>query len=300
MSCDTAGTTYNIDGTNYSVPATLSDDNKDVCRATNILDRLHKDFTDKYYTTAGQGSDTATKTVVDNASSKPSYYLRNQPISNTDGTDVNRFYENVTNSSANSGAYKDRGYYRKMISVIMKGENANNIAETDYDKAPTSITELNDFTTNADGFKGIYGLNRIIEILEKKINTILTGLSPIHPSGVSSGDTLTRFGQRKEIKNTLEEVAYRENQIYREKFLNIILVVVGIFLVGSQLVNKYFTGGGGGGGGGGGLGGLFGFGFGGSGGLFSRFGGLGLGSSGRSHFDIGNLFKNSSYTLKQR
>ena len=127
----------------------------------------------------------------------------------------------------------------------------------------------------------------------------MTGLKPINPSGVSPGDTITRFGQRKEIKNTLEEIAYRENQIYREKFLNIILVVVGIFLVGSQLVNKYFSGGGGVGGGGG-LGGLFGFGIGGSGGLFSRFGGLGLGSSGRSHFDIGNLFKNSSYTLKQR
>ena len=296
MSCDVLGT-YNIDGTTYTVPATPSDDNKNVCRATSILDRLHKDFTDKYYTTAGQGTNTATKTAVDSALSKPSYYLRIQPTSNSDGTDVNRFYENVTNSNANSGAYKGDNYYRKMISAIMSGGLATDLS---YNEAPVSITGLTDFTTsNGDGFKGIYGINQLIEILEKKINTILTGLKPINPSGVSPGDTITRFGQRKEIKNTLEEIAYRENQIYREKFLNIILVVVGIFLVGSQLVNKYFSGGGGVGGGGG-LGGLFGFGIGGSGGLFSRFGGLGLGSSGRSHFDIGNLFKNSSYTLKQR
>jgi hypothetical protein len=304
MSCDIAGTSYNIDGSILTVPATPSDDNKDVCRATKILDRLHKDFTEKYYTTAGMtnaGTADSAKTAVDSALAKPSYYLRNQPKSNTDTTnvDINRFYENVTNSSTDNGDYKGSAYYRKMISVIMKGDNVNNIAELDYDKVPDTIIGLTDFSDGTSAnFKGIYGTNRVIEILEKKINTILSGLSPSNPSAVSSGEAITRFGQRKEIKNTLEEVAYRENQIYREKFLNLILIMVGIFVVGSQLVQKYFSEGGSSGGGGGGLGGLFGFGVGGGGGLFSRFGGLGLGSSGRSR--IGNLFTNSSYALKQR
>jgi len=294
MSCDTTGTSYNIDGTSNTVQ---SENDKDVCRATKILERIHKDFTEKYYTSSGKGTDAA-KTLVASADKKPSYYLRNQPTSNDDGSEVNRFYQNASSSSSVTGPYNGDNYYRKMISAIMSGGNAT---DTLYNQPPSDITALTDFTSNADGFKGIYGINKLIEILEGKINNILTGLQPTNPSGVPSGDTLTRFGQRKEIKNTLEEIAYRENQIYREKFLNIILVVVGIFLVGSQLVNKYFSGGpGGGGSGGGGLGGLFGFGVGSSGGLFSRFGGLGLGSSGRSHFDIGNLFKNSSYTLKQR
>jgi hypothetical protein len=191
-----------------------------------------------------------------------------------------------------------------MISAIMKGEN--DTAAATYESVPDSIRNQVNFDSSAN-FKGIYGVNRVIEILEQKINGILVGISSSASASSASSsaltaDSITKFGQRKDIKNTLEEVAYRENQIYREKFLNIILIVVGIFVVGSQLVQRYFSGGegGGGGGGGAGLGGLFGFGFGGSGGLFSRFGGLGLGSSGRSHFDIGNLFKNSSYALKQR
>jgi hypothetical protein len=302
MSCDTAGTPYNINGTSYVVSASPSEDDKEVCRATKILERLHKEFTEKYYTTAGKGTD-ATKTLVDGAAANtPSYYLRKQPISNAPAAgseEVNRFYLNSINSEAASGAYRGDVFYRKMTSAIMKGVTDD--TESTYNTAPNSITGLTNFNSES-AFKGIYGLNRVNDILEAKINTILTGLSlPPPSSSASSGDAITKFGQRKEIKNTLEEVAYRENQIYREKFLNIILIVVGIFVVGSQLVQKYFSGSdGGGGGGGAGLSGLFGFGFGGSGGLFSRFGGLGLGSSGRSHFDVGNLFKNSSYTLKQR
>ena len=197
-----------------------------------------------------------------------------------------------------SGSIVDNDY-KKMISVIMKG--AEDTGET-YDTIPSTITGLTDFSTQSTEFKGIYGLNKIVEILDTKTNTLLTGLTTSIPANAGSGDAISKYNQRSDIKNTLEEIAYRENQIYREKFLNIILIVVGIILVGSQLTQKFFSGAGGGAGGGvgAGLGGLFGFGVGGSGGLFSRFGGLGLGSSGRSHFDIGNLFKNSSYTLKQR
>ena len=305
MSCDTAGTSYNINGSVITVPTPPSEDDKEVCRATKILERLHKEFTEKYYTTAevsAGGSVDATKTLVDGAAANtPSYYLRKQPKSNADtlNTNDNRFYLNSINSE---GPYKGDDFYRKMTSAIMKG--VTDVTESTYNTAPNSITSLTNFNSPNE-FKGIYGLNRVNEILETKINTLLSTLTPSSAASpsASSGDAITRFSKRKEIKNTLEEVAYRENQIYREKFLNIILIVVGIFVVGSQLVQKYFGGGGGGvggAGGGAGLGGLFGFGFGGSGGLFSRFGGLGLGSSGRSHFDIGNLFKNSSYTLKQR
>lgn len=304
MSCDTAATPYNIDGTSYTVPATLSEHDKEVCRATQILERLHKDLTDKHYTTRDKGTDEK-KTLVDsdNSLTNPSYYLRNQPRSNTDSTDVNRFYENRTASSADGGVYKTTNYYNKMISVIMKGTNDESAS---YNTAPPAITGLADFNSSPDSFKGIYGLNRVIEILETKINTILKTLTPSSNSAnasayESSEFAITRYDKRREIKNTLEEIAYRENQLYREKFLNVILLIVGIFLVGSQLVQSYFSGGAGGGGSGSaGLGGLFGFGLGGGGGLFSRFGGLGLGSSGRSHFDIGNLFKKSSYTLEQR
>lgn len=301
MTCS-ASESYNIDGKNYSVPGASTDNmytpSLDVCAVNKLLARLHADFTGKY--TGGSSSSPCSGNECvgnNNNDQNPSYYLRNQPTSNTDETEVNRFYENSTNSSSNSGAYKGREYYRKMVSVIMKGDNTNNFAESDYDKAPDSITELTDFSS-PDRFKGIYGMNRVIDILEKKINIVLVGLTPSESSGSSSGDDVKKFGERKEIKNTLEEIAYRENQIYREKFLNVCLVVVGIFLVGSQLAQKYFSGGGGAGGGGAGLGGLFGFGVGGSGGLFSRFGGLGLGSSGRGR--IGNLFTKSSYSLEQK
>jgi hypothetical protein len=287
MSCATAGTSYNINGSVYSVPNTPSNDEQEVCRATQIIERLHKDFTEKY--------DTAN---IGSAVTKPSYYLRFQPTSNSDNAQVNRFYANLTNSTANNNEYNGITYYRKMISAIMKGEN--DTAAATYESVPDSIRTQVNFNSSPDNFKGIYGVNRVVEILEQKINDILVGLSPSSSASSSSAltaDSITKFGQRKDIKNTLEEVAYRENQIYREKFLNIILIVVGIFVVGSQLVQRYFSGGEGGGGGAG-LGSLFGFGFGGSGGLFSRFGGLGLGSSGRSR--IGNLFTNSSYALKQR
>lgn len=284
MSC-VAQESYNINGVAYTVPkdATTTTPDVFVCNATKILDSLHKDFT----------VDLTTDTL-DTNKDKPSYYLRNQPKSNSDATKTNRFYDTMV--PAAGGTINDNNY-KKMISVIMKGVEDN---RDTYDTIPTY--KITDFTDQSTEFKGIYGLNKVIEILDTKTNDLLTTLTATSiPTATKSGDAILKYNQRSDIKNTLQEIAYRENQIYREKFLNIILIVVGIILVGSQLTQKFFSGAGGGAGeGGGGLGGLFGFGVGGSGGLFSRFGGLGLGSSGRSHFDIGNLFKNSSYTLKQR
>jgi hypothetical protein len=291
MFCN-GGDKYNIGGTNISADLTVINGNTysiDICNATRILEKLHKEFTEKYTTTTGL-------TAVDSNKTTPSYYLRKQPTSNSDGGEINRSYNILTNTKD----FNDQNTYRKMVSVIMKGTDDTTEA---FDTIPASLENV---TTFEDGtkFKGIYGLNKVVELLDKKIYDVLSGLTPAISVNNVSGNDIKNYNNRKEIKNTLEEIAYRENQIYREKFLKIILILVGIFLVASQLVNKYFGDGGIGSGvgssGGAGLGGLFGFGFGGSGGLFSRFGGLGLGSSGRSHFDIGNLFKKSSYTLQQR
>lgn len=277
-----AGSSYNINGVERTVPTPETTADVNVCNATKILDRLHNDFTVELDTTN-----------LDSNKDKPSYYLRNQPTNNEDPTKINRFYNTMAPAS---GTINDNNY-KKMISVIMKG--VDDTGNT-YDTIPSTITNLTGFIDQATEFKGIYGLNKVIEILDTKTNDLLTTLTTSIPEKADSGDAISKYNQRNDIKNTLEEIAYRENQIYREKFLNIILIVVGIILVGSQLTQKFFSGGGADGGGGAGLGGLFGFGVGGGGGLFSRFGGLGLGSSGRSHFDIGNLFKKSSYTLKQR
>jgi len=122
-------------------------------------------------------------------------------------------------------------------------------------------------------------------------------------SAQTVSDISTKYYKRRGIQTTLETIAERENEIYREKFLNLFLIVVGIFLVGTQLVNKYFSFGGGGlgsdSGGGGGFSNLFtGFGLGASNGIFSRFGGLGLGRSGRSR--VTGVFSNNPYSLSTR
>jgi hypothetical protein len=198
--------------------------------------------------------------------------------------------------------------YRQAVSAILKGNTTSDISPTTYVNNPQGIRDASDFS-NPDVFKGLYGLHRVNEILEDKIAGKVNSLQGQPSYNVLSNSL--HYEKRKNIKTTLEEIAYRENQIYREKFLKIVLLVVGIFIVSSQLMKDYFSfSGGGGGGGGGGSFGSSGSGFGGiggwlstrfgsgSGGIFSRFGGLGLGSSGRSR--IGNLFTSSPYATSQR
>jgi hypothetical protein len=260
---------------------TANEYNIDICRATKILERLHKEFTEK-------------GTTIANNVNNPTYYLRNQ------STNVNRFYDIFTRKTESDIEY------RTAVSAILKGDTtANQITLANYMNNPQIAT---DFST-PDVFKGLYGLFRVNEILEDKIAEKVNSLQGQPSYNVLSNSL--HYEKRKNIKTTLEEIAYRENQIYREKFLNIVLLVVGIFIVSSQLMKDYFSfSGGGGGGGGGGSFGSSGSGFGGiggwlstrfgsgSGGIFSRFGGLGLGSSGRSR--IGNLFTSSPYTTTQR
>jgi len=279
-----------------SITATNNARKKDVCTATKIVDRLHKEFTEQYVTSAETG-----RTVIsDTQKNNPTFFLRKQPNlndeGNPDGTNVDRFYSIFTTKDASNPVY------RGAVSAIMKGEYDEN--ETTYLKMPENIQSQTNFS-NPDNFKGVYGLVKVNEILEKKIADTVNELRGSDTSSVL--DDPKQYEKQQEIKKTFEEIANQENRIYREKFLNIVLVIIGIFLISSQLVKDYFSFSGGGGGGGlgtsssgfGGVGGWLSTRFGsGSGGVFSRFGGLGLGSSGRSR--VGNLFTSSPYSLSKR
>jgi hypothetical protein len=280
--------TFRLDPTSPSI--TVRNSFSDVCKATKILDNLHKDFTEKYVSTATTG-----RTVIsEGLKHKPSFHLRDQPIFTFENiSPKNRFYTIFTTKREGDASYNG------LVSAILKGEYDTNDGIT-YKENPNSITNLTDFN-NQDSFKGIYGLHKLNELLEKKITNKIDSINvPGESDNVNVSD-FNKYQKRQGIKMTLEEIAHRENQIYREKFLNIILILVGIFIISTQLVGKYFSFGDGSSGsfGSGGVSGWFSTRFGsGSGGLFSRFGGLGLGSSGRSR--IGNLFTSSPYSLSRR
>ena len=292
-----------VDGTTYYLEAVK--DHKDlptanattlsVCTATKILDRLHRDFTEKY---VASGSGTV---ISSNLNANPTFYLRKQPtLAAFHGETADTIVFRLNKYLRSSGS--DDQYYRSTVHAVMNGVYTSGIDATTYldDKTPTDVGF--DTTANADKFKGIYGLKKLNEVLEQQIAAKVRSMS-----GSTSGSKILSEAQhydaRQGIKTTLEEIARRENEIYREKFLYIILMLVGIFLVSTQLVKKYFSFGDGGGGGGSGFGfgssNLFtGFGLGSGSGLFSRFGGLGLGSSGRSR--ITSMFSSNPYSLSKR
>jgi hypothetical protein len=264
-----------------------------VCTATRILDRLHKDFTEQYVNSATTGK----TAIADTHKNNPTFYLRKQPTlaafnNETAGGSIDRFYKYFTENKP------DDQIYRSAIHAIMTGNYSPSINQAEY--LSGSTPEQDDFSSPSN-FKGIYGLINVNKILETNINNKIKGLST-----TSDGSNLVNYEQhyeqRQGIKTTLEEIARRENEIYREKFFNIVLIIVGIFIVASQLVKRYFSfgsGGASGSGGGGVFGNLFtGFGLGASSGLFSRFGGIGLGRSGRSR--ITGIFSNSPYSLSNR
>lgn len=285
MTCAT-GNIFRLDGTTATGITSTATTN-DVCTAANLLDRLHRDFTEQYV--AG--------TAIDTIKHKPSFHLRNQPTTLTlpgDGATgpTNRYYSITTATPRPDVSYNG------MMNAIMKG--MYDTTNSDFNTAPPRQTSF----TNPEAFKGIYGLQNVNELLQEKIAETINVIPSTTTSVSTPLNSSADYEKRRGIKMTIEEIAHRENQIYREKFLNIILILVGVFLVSTQLVGKYFSFGGGGGGGGGGFG-FGGFGgwlstrFGtGSGGIFSRFGGLGLGSSGRSR--VGNLFTSSPYSLSRR
>lgn len=277
---------FRLDPTGTEITVDAAGAFANLCKATGIVDRLHKEFTEKYTATA----------TVDTIKHTPSFHLRNQPTSllmtgETGTAPTNRFYTIFTTKSEGDPSYNG------VVSAILKGEYDTS---SQYKEYPTSISGVKNFETPTV-FKGIYGLHKVTELLEGEIRKKIDSIRPDTSGNVNISD-FNKYQKRQGVKTTIEEIAHRENEIYREKFLNIILILVGIFIVGTQLVNKYFSFGDGGGGGGFGFGGFGGwlstrFGSGGSG-LFSRFGGIGLGSSGRSR--IGNLFTRSPYASSTR
>lgn len=291
MACAT-GASFRLDGTPVTGIISTATTN-DVCTAANLLDRLHREFTEQYVATATTGA----TVIADALKNNPTFHLRQQPTlttfnaSETAGSTVNRYYSITTTAPRVDASYNG------MMNAIMKGvyETSN----SDFDIAPVRQST---FATPA-AFKGLHGLQNLNELLQEKIAETVNAI-PSTTTASTSLNSSDDYEKRRGIKMTIEEIAHRENQLYREKFLNIMLILVGVFLVSTQLVGKYFSFGGGDGGGGGG----FGFGgvsgwlsnrFGtGSGGIFSRFGGLGLGSSGRSR--IGNLFTSNPYSLSRR
>jgi len=286
MTCAAGTTTFRIESEGTTLK-TADAKNVDVCTATQILDNLHREFTEKYEPVpSGSATVPAGKTkIAAGLNVNPTFHLRNQPPV-TAGDPLNRFYKIFTEKTEADPEY------RSVISAIMKGVNDSN--ESSYKTEPTKQTDF----SNPDNFKGIYGLINVNELLERKIANTVGKFSGSSMTTNAISDT-DRYEMRNGIKTTFEEIAHRENQIYREKFLNIILIVVGIFLVSTQLVKKYFSfeNSGSFGFGGGSL--FSGFGLGTNSGLFSRFGGLGLGRSGRSRLGS-SLFTNNPYSLSNR
>jgi len=273
------------------------------CTATNILDRLHREFTEKY--APSSGTVPVGKTAIsDTHRNHPTFYLRKQPklssffSESSDGQEINRFNNML---SVESPKTEDDPQYRTTIHGIMNGTYNNQLTTDNYKTPPTPQSNLE----SPDSFKGIYGLVNLNNVLETQIDTIIKGMTGSESTAQATSDIANKYYQRRGIQNTLETIAERENEIYREKFLNLILMVVGIFIIGTQLVKKYYSfggdgdGGSSGSGGGGFFGNLFtGFGLGASSGIFSRFGGLGLGRSGRSR--ITGIFSNNPYELSTR
>jgi hypothetical protein len=296
MACN-SGEKYRIQSSG-NTDLTADSTTVNVCTANKILDRLHREFTEKY-TSTSDGSK-----IINH----PSFYLRKQPkisssffAESNDGQQINggRFNNML---SANPPKTEDDQVYRSTIHAIMNGVYNSGVITENYRK-PAAAAEAS-VTSSPDSFKGIYGLVNLNNVLEDEIDKIIKGMTGDEKTAQNTADVSQKYAQRRGIQTTLETIAERENEIYREKFLNLFLMVVGIFLVGTQLVRKYFSFGGGGigsdsGGGGGFFGNLFtGFGLGASSGIFSRFGGLGLGRSGRSR--VTGVFANNPYSLSTR
>lgn len=273
-----------------------------VCTATKILDRLHREFTEKYIAKPPPSSPSTPiplgKTVIaDVHRSNPTFYLRNQPklpsffAESNDGQEINRFNSMLT---ADPPKTQDDQVYRTTVHGIMNGTYKED-AKSD-NTPPNPQNNLND----PDSFKGLYGLMNLNNVIETHIDKVINGMTGSEKTAQEFSDISNKYKVRREIQTTLDAIASRENEIYREKFLNLFLIIVGIFLIGTQLVNKYFSFGSIGTGSGGSLSGnLFtGFGLGSSSGIFSRFGGLGLGSSGRSR--VTGMFSNNPYSLSTR
>ena len=143
---------FRLDPTGTEIPVGPSFVN--LCKATGIVDRLHKEFTEKYTASA----------TVDTIKHTPSFHLRNQLTSllmtgETGTAPANRFYTIFTTKPEGDASYNG------VVSAILKGEYDTSSQYKDY---PTSISGLTDFVSST-AFKGIYGLHKVNELLENEI-----------------------------------------------------------------------------------------------------------------------------------
>jgi len=235
-----------------------------ICKAANILEKLYDDFTGT--TTVTVTSPISTNTIT-NTNFKPRDMLKLLPTNSS----IRDLFLEIDKPAINASIKT------QMKNMIMN----NNITSTGVQPV-TSIGAGTDYT---DSFKGISGLISIINIMKQQINEKLLDASnqnrdiSVNDDSAERLNYINAYYQKKQNKDTLEEISYRENEIYREKFLYIILLVTGVFIVGSQLRERYFSD----------------ISFGSSGGLFSGFG-----SSFGTSSSFGNMFSSNAYTLKSR
>lgn len=239
-----------------------------ICKAANILDKLYDDFTGT--TTVTVNSPITTTTIKNDF--KPRDILKIL----SDATSIrDLFYviDKLPSTTDNNN-----------IKTQMKNMLMNNNIDLSGVKPVTAISGASGIKY-PDDFKGISGLISIINLMKQEINEKLLDASnqnrdiSVNDDSAERLDYIHSYYQKKQNKDTLEEISYRENEIYREKFLYIILLVTGVFIVGSQLRERYFSD----------------ISFGSSGGLFSGFG-----SSFGTSSSFGNMFSSNAYTLKSR
>jgi hypothetical protein len=234
-----------------------------ICKAANILDKLYDDFTGTTTVTSP-----ITTTTITNINFKPRDMLK---LSSTPSSSIRDLFLEIDKPAINDS-----------IKTNMKNMIMNNDINAIGVKPVTSIDAGTSYT---DSFKGISGLISIINIMKQQINEKLLDASnqnrdiSVNDDSAERLNYINTYYQKKQNKDTLEEISYRENEIYREKFLYIILLVTGVFIVGSQLRERYFSD----------------ISFGSSGGLFSGFG-----SSFGTSSSFGNMFSSNAYTLKSR
>lgn len=244
---------------------TNEENHKQICKAANILDKLYDDFTG---TTTKTVTSPISATTITTANFKPRDILKILP---TDSSIRDLFLE--IDKQATDASIKTQ-----MKNMLMNNDIAANGVQPVTAISGTGTTYPNDF-------KGISGLINIINIMKQQINEKLVDASTQNRDISVNDDSAERLNyinayyQKTQTKDTLEEISYRENEIYREKFLYIILLITGVFIVGSQLRERYFSE----------------ISFGSSGGLFSGFG-----SSFGTSSSFGNLFSSNAYTLKSR
>jgi hypothetical protein len=242
---------------------------KQICQAANILDKLYDDFTG---TTTFTVTSLSRNTITN--SNKPRDMLKLLPT----GSGIRDLFYVI--DTLQPGTDND----------IIKNQMKNMIMNNDISNAvvtPVISIGTGTGTSYTNSFTGISGLISIINIMKQQINVKLLDVDASNQNrDISVNDDsaerlnyINTYYQKKQNKDTLEEISYRENEIYREKFLYIILLVTGVFIVGSQLRERYFSD----------------ISFGSSGGLFSGFG-----SSFGTSSSFGNMFSSNAYTLKSR